>query len=265
MFLCLLVFLISFLFSSFGMGGGLFYMPLFLLFVEDHFTASFLSFFCVFMTSAGAMLAYCRKGFIDWRLVRHLGLPLVGMIFLSAFFVLKLPLIMIKGIFGWTLVWAGLSMIFPRINRSFFARISADCSKRFPDKEYAFAPWLLSPLTSIIGFLAGIAGVAGGVFEIPLMASVLRVSAHTAVATSSAIIFFASCLGVVGRLIRLPRLCQMDAGLFIALLLCSFSGAQFGPRFSIRMKPERFKKVCGVFILGLGVSALFKVGVQVFS
>ena len=56
------------------------------------------------------------------------------------------------------------------------------------------------------------------------LVGILRVSAHVAVAASSAIIVMVS-------------------------LLCAFLGAQIGPRLSLNVNKVGFKKICGIFIL----------------
>ena len=60
-------------------------------------------------------------------------------------------------------------------------------------------PSALSPLTMCVGLLCGISGVAGGVFEVPIMIGLLGTGSHVAVATSSAIVCLASLLGIAGR------------------------------------------------------------------
>ena len=61
--LVLSVFFIALVFSMFGMGGGLFYMPLFLCLFNPQ-EASLYSYFCIFVTSLSAMYVYHKKRLI---------------------------------------------------------------------------------------------------------------------------------------------------------------------------------------------------------
>ena len=195
------VFFIAFVFSMFGMGGGLFYMPLFLSFGKNPQMASLSSFSCIFGTTIAAILVYSRHKLIDWRLVKYLGLPLVIMVFLTGLFLKILPVVLIKFILGATLFLAGVSMAIPFKVPDIAKNILKYFQEKFPDKEYSFSPLILSPLTLTIGFLSGISGVAGGVFEIPLMIGILKVDSHRAIASSCAIVLLASILGISGRLV----------------------------------------------------------------
>jgi len=75
MLIAISVFFIALVFSMFGMGGGLFFMPLFLLFFDSFKEASTLSFLCILVTSFSAMITYHQKKLIDWKLLGYLGIP----------------------------------------------------------------------------------------------------------------------------------------------------------------------------------------------
>ncbi len=105
------IFFAALIFSMFGMGGGLFYMPLFLFFLKDHADASLLSFLCIFVTAISAMSVYHRKGLIDWRLVKYLGTPLVTVVFVTGFLSKNAPNAVLRNLLGATLVLAGIFMI----------------------------------------------------------------------------------------------------------------------------------------------------------
>ena len=101
------------------------------------------------------------------------------------------------------------------------------------------------------------AGVAGGVFDIPLIVGILRVSAHVTVATSSAIIVLASLSGWIGRVASHGVAFSVSAK-FLIILVCAFLGAQIGPRISLNVNKVAFKKVCGLFIILIGLLYISK-------
>jgi uncharacterized membrane protein YfcA len=257
------VFFTALIFSMFGMGGGLFYMPLFLVFFESFREASTLSFLCIFLTSLSAMIAYHQEKLIDWRLLLFLGIPLATATLITGFFLSCVTVALLKTILGVTLFLAGISMLTPSHNHLFFGKLQTVLQKLHADDHYCISPLLLSPLTFIIGLFAGTAGVAGGVFHIPLMVTMLRISAHVAVATSSAIIALASCTGWIGRLVS-NGIAFIDGAELLIILLCAFFGAHIGPKISIRLHRVLFKKVCGICIVLIGVWYMVK-GLQPYA
>lgn len=253
------VFFVALIFSMFGMGGGLFYLPLFLLFIGNHADASLLSFICIFVTASSSMISYYRRGLIDSNLVCLLGLPLVIMVFLTGFLVATVPTVFIKIILGGTLLCAGCVMTVPSGTLGWLSGLIGYLKKHFPDEKYYFSPFILSPVTALVGFLCGISGVAGGVFEIPLMAGLLRVNVHSVVATSSAIVTLSALLGIVGRVASYKSGILGDWPFLIGIIFCALLGGMVGPKISVRFKKSSFKKVCGVFVSLIGLFYIFKV------
>jgi len=219
-------------------------MPLFLLFIENYKFASVLSFLCIGVTTFAAMSVYHKEKLIDWTLVKYLGLPLVAMVFLTGFMLKAVSLLWVKFILGLTLVLAGSLMIFAKQNVS---------SPKALAEGYRYAPVFLSPVALVIGAFSGMSGVAGGVFEIPLMTAVLRVPAHKAVATSSAIVFLASVLGLAGRIVANHQNIDIQPDLLFYILLCAFGGGRIGPKISLKVSRQKFKKICGVFVFMIGI------------
>jgi len=244
------VFVVALVFSMFGMGGGLIYMPLFLLFIDNYKVASILSFSCISVTAFTAMSVYHREKLIDWTLFGYLGVPLVVMVFLTGVIINIVPILFIKVILGMTLGFAGILMVFTNNNLSISGVFA---------KKYQYPPIYFSPATAAIGILSGMSGVAGGVFEIPLMTTILHVPAHTAVATSSAIVFVASILGFTGRIIANHQNIDIHFSWIVCILFCAFLGGRLGPKISLNISKQKFKKFCGVFVLFIGIYYILQV------
>jgi len=257
MFITISVFFIALVFSMFGMGGGLFYMPLFLLFFDSFKEASVLSFLCILVTSFSSMSAYQQKKMIDWKLIGYIGIPLAASIFITGFLLKCTPMVFLTIIFGFTLLFAGIVMSISFNNHSSLNKRYTALKKLNYNKKYNISPIFVSPLAFVIGLFAGMAGVAGGVFDIPLMVGILKISAHSAVATSSAIIVLASLSGWIGRVVSHDAAFNVSAE-FLIILLCAFLGAQIGPRISLKINKVVFKKICGIFIGLVGMLYLYK-------
>jgi len=257
MLIAISVFFIALVFSMFGMGGGLFYMPLFLLFFNSFQEASALSFLCILITSFSAMIAYQQKKLIDWKLIGYVGIPLAASIFITGFLLKCILMGFLTIIFSVTLLFAGILLLFSFNNHSSIDKRYTQSQKLDANKKYRVLPITVSPLAFVIGLFAGMSGVAGGVFDIPLMVGILRVSAHVAVATSSAIIVMASLSGWIGRVVSHGITFSVSAK-FLIILLCAFLGAQIGPRISLNVNKVLFKKLCGLFIILIGLLYMYK-------
>ena len=242
--LFLSVFLIAMVFSMFGMGGGLVYMPLFLLFSDSFREASVLSFSCIVVTGFSSMIAYNREKLIDWRLVKYLGIPLITAVFISGFIFKTAEVVLFRIVLGATLFLGGGLMIAPLYK----LKITSGLAQHFSDRKYRIKPVILSPVSLVIGFFSGMAGVSGIVFQVPIMTNILGSPSHVAAASSSAILVLASISGVLGRIASNHLEVRIDLRLFL-VLVCTFLGAQIGPQISLKVDKQVFRKICGVFIL----------------
>ncbi|MDD3374339.1 MAG: sulfite exporter TauE/SafE family protein [Candidatus Omnitrophica bacterium] len=259
MLLFLSVFLIALIFSMFGLGGGLFYMPVFMFFLGDPVQAAFLSFLCIFVTAGSSAIQYLKFKKIDWKLVVFLGFPLIAMVFVSGFMIGLVNPGQTKFILGLTLILAGLSLCFPVGTLNTLSAFSRYFHKKIPLEKSNFDPLTISPLAAFVGFFCGLSGVAGGVFEVPMMIGLLRVSPHMAVGTSSMIVFLSGLLGFVSRISAVTAEHLLDFSTVIGVLACVFIGAQIGPAVSVGIDKKIFKRICGVFILLIGLCYIFKI------
>lgn len=258
-FLFIGVFLIALVFSMFGLGGGLFYMPLFMFFVGDLQQAALLSFLCIFVTAGSSALKYYKLKKIDWRLVFFLGIPLMAMVFLSGFLTSMIDEELVVKILGITLALAGFSLAAPVGMLNFFSFFSKRLYRVLPSKDFAFNPILMSPITVIVGFFCGVSGVAGGAFEIPIMIGCLRVSPHLAIGTSSMIVFLSSFLGIASRMHFLFDSQMLSSFMLFGVLFFVFLGAQVGPMISVNINKKVFKRICGFVVLAIGICYIVRV------
>ena len=257
--LFLSVFLIALIFSMFGLGGGLFYMPVFMLFFDDPQKAAFLSFSCILVTAGSSAFKYYKLRNIDWRLVFFLGIPLIVMVFVSGFVGDFFDKRWIMCTLSSTLILAGFSLMMPVGILDFLSRISRFLHKVLPSKNFAFHPLIASPLAACVGFFCGISCVAGGVFEVPMMVGLLRVSPHLAIGTSSVIVFLSGFFGVISRFSFLTREFNVEPITLVGILVAVFVGAYTGPSLSVRINKRVFKKICGAFVVLVGLYYIFKI------
>ena len=256
-FIVIAVFLLSITFSMFGMGGGLVYIPLFLFFYGNKSEVFILSFLCVLVSSFSSVIVYQKAKLIEWRLVAYLGIPLSIMMFSTGFLINHVSGSFVKLILGLTLTAAGLILIFPMKDIGFSFSVFKVLNKRFPDKKYKMAPIFLSPLTLIVGFFAGISGVAAGIFDTPIMVSILKLPPHSSVATSSAIVVMAAFSGALGRILS-RNITGVFSYQLLIILLFVFLGAQIGPKISLNINKHLFRRICGIAITPTGLFYILK-------
>ncbi len=111
-------------------------------------------------------------------------------------------------------------------------------------------------LSTVIGFLASLLGIGGGVFHVPMMTGLLRFPVKTAIATSSAILALSSLSGAVSHAVlghvAWPAALCLGGGAVL--------GAQVGVRAAARARTDLLIRGAGLLILAVGIrflSALF--------
>jgi len=99
--------------------------------------------------------------------------------------------------------------------------------------------WIAVPVAVITGFAAGMVGVSGGSFLVPLMVLACGVPMSVAVGTALVLIAVTAMMGFTGHAI------QGDFYLMHALPLAALTtaGGVIGGRFALKAKPVNLKKV----------------------
>jgi len=77
------------------------------------------------------------------------------------------------------------------------------------------------------------------------------------IAISVFFIVLASLSGWIGRVVSHSAAFNVSAE-FLVILLCAFLGAQIGPRISLKVNKVVFKKICGLFIVLIGILYMYK-------
>jgi uncharacterized membrane protein YfcA len=98
------------------------------------------------------------------------------------------------------------------------------------------------------GMLAGLTGVGGGVFLVPLLVGVLYLPQHEAHGTSFLIIL---PIAVVGT-ITYAAMGHMDWGLILGLAMGGVLGVLLGARLMMLLPEDRLRWLWGVFIIIVG-------------
>ena len=235
------------LYAMVGFGGGSTYAAILALTQLDYTLLPILVLICNLVVVSGGVFQYTRANLIDVRFVLPLVLASVpcavvgGAIPVSQrYFLLTL---------GAALLVSGVLLVWRR-DDNLVGSISA-------------RSWhIKAPLLGgILGFLAGLVGIGGGIFLAPIMHHLKLASPNRIAATASFFILVNSLAGLIGQLSKHSgeTLSLEKFGSFIWLPLAVLIGGQAGSCLGTRVLSGRWiKSLTGVLVITVGVRLLWQ-------
>lgn len=243
--LYIVIFLSSFILTMVGLGGGLIFAPLFVILGYSLSTAVATSLLLNGIAALSAAITYWRSKMVDVRT----GLPLIVSSALAApigaLATNRINIRLFTGILALVIILAALRMI---LARKPAAREPADIST---------ARRVLGGGTIgvAVGLLAGLLGIGGGVFIVPLLIYVLRTPTKIAAATSTFIVVFSSFSGFAAHI----SLAEMDWGFTFFAAVLSFAGGQAGSRMMTqKLKGRTIRVIFGLVLLAFSAKLFQK-------
>lgn len=230
--------IIAALASTVGIGGGILWMPFFILFLKlPPETAVVTSLLVQTVGMGSGSAAFIRKGTADLPLaVLLLMLALPGLGF-GAFLTRRLSAANLELALG--IMTLTTAFLFVSANQKYSER----GEDRVPLKGLRRHGWIVSALAMVSGMLS----VSVGEWMVPLMRNRLKLRMRAAVATSIVTIF-GTC--VAGSLFHLMLGASADVAILIWAAPGVIVGGQIGPQFTERIN-ERMLKEVFIFLLTL--------------
>jgi len=233
--LLIIIFLASFVLTMVGLGGGLIFSPLFVLLKFPVTTAVSASLFLNAIAAISAAITYFRKRMIDVKV----GLPLLvtSTLFapLGAMITARINIRVFTGILALVILVASMRMLFSKKMES--EGITVSSARRVIGG---------ATIGALIGLMAGLLGIGGGVFIVPLLIYVLKVPTKTAAATSIFIVVFSSFSGFIAHI----SLAVTDWRFILTAAVFSFAGGQLGSRIMAeKLKGRTVRQIFGVVLL----------------
>ncbi|MCH8301291.1 MAG: sulfite exporter TauE/SafE family protein [Proteobacteria bacterium] len=246
MYLTALAFIaVAFLYASVGFGGGSTYTAILIesgLYWELVPPVSLL---CNLVVVSGGVYHFAKAGHLNLRFAAPLIATSVPAAFLGGY--LRLDESSFLQILGLALLVSGLLMLLDRRWR----------------KEREFVPQTAMPVSLglglLLGGLAGITGIGGGIYLAPVLHLTRLAEAKTVAATCSLFILVNSLAGLAGQLVKLgERAGELLDVTYLLLPLAVLIGGQLGSRAGANwIQASHIRRLTGLVILVVSVRLLW--------
>jgi uncharacterized protein len=239
------IFCASLILTMVGLGGGLIFSPLLVLLEYPLSTAVSASLFLNGIAALSAAITYFRAKMVDVRI----GLPLIVSSTLAAplgaLMTNRINVRLFSVVLALVIVLAALRMLFSKR-----ADIGTNASVSTPRRIIGGGV-----IGLVIGVMAGLLGIGGGVFIVPLLIYVLKVPTKIAAATSIFIVVFSSFSGFLAHV----SMADTNWNFICIAAIFSFAGGQVGSRImSEKLKGRTVRVIFGFVLLAFSVKLIQK-------
>jgi uncharacterized membrane protein YfcA len=230
-YLAVLFALVAFFYASVGLGGGSSYTALLAIFGAGTTVIPMVSLTLNVLVTTVGSLVFLSQGHARLRLIAPFLISSMPMAYLGG--MLHLPKMLFYLVLLISLIIAALRIYFPREIKS----LSLDNRGRF---------LLAICCGALLGLVAGIAGIGGGVYLVPLILLLGLGTAKEAAACGAFFIWVNSMAGLMARLqynnIDLTPYLPLIIGAVVGGMLGSFAGA-------VRFKARTMQKILGTVLV----------------
>ena len=239
------IFLSAFILTMVGLGGGLIFSPLFVILGYPLSTAVSVSLFLNGIAALSASITYFRSKMVDVQT----GLPLIVSSTLAAplgaLMTRRIDVRLFTAVLAIVIILAAGRMIFSK---------KADTQNGDPTSvtRRVIGGGFIG---IIIGFMAGLLGIGGGVFIVPLLIYLLKLPTKMAAATSMFIVVFSSFSGFIAH----ASFSVLDWKFIVIAALFSFAGGQAGSRIMTeKLKGRSVRLIFGLVLLAFSAKLIHK-------
>ena len=241
------VFVIAFIFSMFGQGGGSVYSPLLILLAYPVLLSTSTSLVLNLITSISAGYIFYRNKMIDFKT----SLIFAPGISIGAFMGGSLA----KFVNTTILLWLFVLFLFGVGARMLYAywekgKVEEKVPENFSTGMYA----LIAVFGFAVGVISGLLGVGGGILIVPFMVYVCKYPTKFAAGASHLIISFSALAGIIGHAAshRLDILLILITG--VAVLI----GGNLGARVSMKVNTKMIRAGLGLLMWVLAAQLVVK-------
>ncbi len=241
-------FLLAFIFSMFGQGGGSVYSPLLILLGYAVLISTSTSLVLNLITSMSAGYIFYKNKMIDMKASFMFVPGIVVGAFAGGFYAKYVNSNILLWLFVSFLIILGARMIY-----TYWQKGNETDDEPMPRRT--FATYVLIVIFSFaVGIISGLLGVGGGVLVVPFMTYVLKYPTKSAAGSSHLIISFSALAGIIGHAANQ----RLDYPLIAIVGIAVLVGGNLGARFSLKVKPKMIKAGLGFIMWALAAQILIK-------
>lgn len=247
MLLPLSFFVTAILYAAVGFGGGSTYNALLVLAKTDYRILPTIALLCNLIVVSGGTYRFHHAGYVDFKRIAPWIIPSVPAAWLGGY--LNVSETFFVGLLGFSLFAAGIRLLWPE---------NIDWKKtKIAPNQYRFLSFIIG---TILGFLAGIVGIGGGIFLAPILYFLRWDSAKKIAATCSVFILVNSLAGLIGQIMKLNDTSLLNYIseywiLFPAVLI----GGQIGSYMSAKhINPNMLRLLTSLLILYVAIRLLWQ-------
>ena len=231
-FLAVLFFIVAFAYSSVGLGGGSSYTALMAIFGMNILAIPMISLSLNLIVTSVGSFNFIRNKHAKIKLIAPFLITSMPMAYLGGTLTLQ------KEIFYWVLL---LSLIFIALRIYFWKNISINLNI---DQKGKILVSLLAG--SVLGLVAGIVGIGGGIYLVPLIIILGLGTEKEAAACGAIFIWLNSISGLVSRY----QYNSIDMTHYIPLIIAVLAGSTIGSFMgAYKFSPKVMDKILGVVII----------------
>ena len=234
------IFIVAILMSMVGRGGGNFYVPILIAMGSSMNQAATSAQLILLITAIVATLVFHKHKTVDWKLALVIDPPTDVMAFVGGYFAHCFTGYYLKFLFAGLLVLAACFMLKPVKEHILYDKKRFGYWNRcFGEYRYSVNLLVAIPFTAAVGFFAGMVGISGGSFKIPLMVLACGVPMKIAIGTSSAMVAVTALMGFTGHTIA----GDFNVMWAVPMVCAAVIGGLLGGNISIKTNPDRLKKI----------------------
>lgn len=231
-FIAAIFFVIAFVYSSVGLGGGSSYTAMMAIMGFSVLAIPMISLSLNLLVTTIGSYNFVRKKHLKWRLIMPFLVTSIPMSYLGG------SLHVSKELFYWVLL-VSLCFVAARIYLWKVTKLPLNMSKQ--------GKMIVSLVAgSVLGLVAGLAGIGGGIYLVPLIILLGLGNAKQAAACGVVFVWLNSLFGLLSRLQYNP----MEIGVFPYLVVAVLIGAAIGSYMGAsRFSSKKMEKILGLIIL----------------
>lgn len=240
-------FVTAILYASVGFGGGSTYNALLVLGDVDYRILPSIALFCNLIVVSGGVWKFARVGYVDLRRMAPWVITSVPAAWVGGSLHISEKLFV--GLLGFSLLVAAVRMLWSKKKKQQPAKAIIN--------QYRFLPPVIGV---VLGLLAGLVGIGGGIFLAPILYFMRWDSEKKIAATCSVFILVNSVSGLIGQVMKLNDMEQVgEISVYWLLFPAVLVGGQIGSTMGAKyLNPKALSLMTALLILYVSLRLLLR-------